>query len=296
MTTTINKISISGSSLNIEYKGGTPSPSPSGFCSQYSDGMCGGFKTCNVQNGPYGYNINFTKGYGTITTYSGGGARGACSSQFLSMNCFNNTESDYVPVAVPWAWFNKRSNGNCGNGLFCDYNNNKIVDDKGNKLCYKLSNIENNTMSTYVIVEDKCDGNCPLDNTCDGNCKGTPCRSSYNCYNTVNRTSCFDQTKRCAIQQDCKESPSMNGIDQNLVTMNNPTDLNKKYDIDSCCPIKTPSNNTFADWCSGFYVHFDIACGTQGQASANSKFNRLCENAKTGGNCGIMYERVKCPE
>jgi len=185
------------------------------------------------------------------------------------MNCFNNTESDYVPVAVPWAWFNKRSNGNCDNGLFCDYANNKIVDDKGNKLCFKLTNMKDDTKFTYVIVEDKC----------DGNCKGR-CRSSYNCYNTVNRTSCFDQTKRCAIQQDCKESPSMNRIDQNLVTMNNPTYLNKKYDIDSCCPT---DNTTYADWCSGFYVHFDIACGTQGQASANSKFNRLCENAKTGG-------------
>jgi hypothetical protein len=153
--------------------------------------------------------------------------------------------------------------------------------------------MKDDTKFTYVIVEDKCDGNCPLDNTCDGNCKGTPCRSSYNCYNTVNRTSCVDQTKRCAIQQDCKESPSMNGIDQNLVTMNNPKDLNKKYDIDSCCPT---DNTTYADWCSGFYVHFDMACGTQGQASVNSKFNRLCDSANTGGNCGIMYERVKCPE
>jgi hypothetical protein len=298
MTTTINKISISGSSLNIEYKGGTPSPSPSpsGFCSQYSDGMCGGFKSCDVQKGPYDYNINFTKGYGTITTYSGAGLQGACSSTNLSKNCFNNIENDYVPVAVPWVWFNEKSNGNCKDGLYCNYNEGDITDIKGNKVCFKLSNIDDTSKFTYVIVEDKCDGNCPTNNSCGETCHETPCTISFNCYNASDRKSCYDPSTRCPIEQGCIDSPAMRGIDQKLVTMNNPTDLNKKYGIDGCCPTASSTNNIFGDWCSGFHVHFDMACGPPDTALTNPKFNRLCENAKTGGNCGIMYERVKCPE
>lgn len=100
--TTINKISITGSSLNIEYKGGAPSPS--GFCSQYSDGMCGGFKSCDLQNGPYDYNINFTKGYSTITTYDGNTAS-ACEASLK--NTCENDDKYIMNSQLKYYWENR---------------------------------------------------------------------------------------------------------------------------------------------------------------------------------------------
>lgn len=293
--TIINNITISDSVLKINYKGKKPD---TGICSNYSDGYCGGFKSCDALSSPkaYDYNIDFTIGYGTMTTYSGADQVGACSLKALSSSCFNTNESDFVPVAVPFTWFNKSSGGNCKAGLYCDYGKNKITDSKDNELCFKLSNIDDDSKFTNVIVKDKCDGNCPSNDTCNSNCNNTPCNSSFNCYSTNSKrivSSCYDPSTRCAIQQDCPESPSMKGINQDLVTHNNPTNLNKKYGIDSCCPTK--EKQVYADWCSGFYVHFDMACGSQGVAKKSEKYSRLCKNAESGGNCGIKYERIQCP-
>lgn len=291
---TISNISITGLTLKINYKREGP---VKGICSNYNDIYCGGFKSCDAYTKPkaYDYNINFTSGYGTITTYSGAGALGACSGKVLSKGCYNTDESDFVHVAAPYAWFNKASGGNCNTGLFCNYSEDKITDSKGNKLCFKISNIDDESKFTNIIIKDKCDGNCPSQTGCTSNCKETPCKTSFNCLNTSTSptSGCYDPSTRCAIQQDCINSPAMQGIDQSKVTQNNPNNLNEKYEIESCCPTST---NTYGDWCSGFYVHFDMACGSQIEASNNKKYSQLCDNAKKGGNCGIKYERIKCPD
>ena len=189
MTTTINKISITGSSLNIVYKGGDK-PQPSGFCSQYSDGMCGGFKSCNEQYGPNDYNINFTKGYSTITTYDGN-TPSACGAS-LKNTCENDDK--YVAAAAPLAWFKKNNSGNCSNGLQCNYSDATLTDNENRSLCFKLSNIDNPSMSTNIIVLDKCDGNCSS-TPCTSTCHDIPCGSkSQNCIVSPQKQEmCYDQ-------------------------------------------------------------------------------------------------------
>jgi hypothetical protein len=291
----INTISIEKSMLKIEYKGESPGPPATGICSKYTDGYCGGFKSCQEQTEKAcEYNINFTKGYGTVTTYDTYGHAGGCGF-ILPDNCDNDTDVNiFVPVAVPLAWFNKIAYGNCEKGLSCS--SDSVIDNNGNKLCFKLTNIDDPTKYTNVIVQDKCGGNCPGTN-CSAKCTPSGCKTPNDCSRRDRAGKiivCLDPAERCAIYQRCTKSPAITSItNADLVIENNPSDLNEQYGISACCPT---DSITYGDWCSGFYAHFDIYCGAPIVAQKKIKYTNLCRNASQGENCAVMYERIECPK
>lgn len=273
----------------------TPGPTPgpgSGICSEYTDGYCGGVKSCSEYH-DICYNINFTTGYATISFYDGMGMTGACGK--ISSGCAAADADAFVGAAAPLAWFNKPGRGNCKNGLQSQWGTDcTIKDSQSAEVCFKLTNVTDDTKPpTKIKIQDKCDGNCTKSpGSCNTTCHDYPCGAdSGNCINWADQTdmsACYDPRNRCAIAQLCT-STQLDKIEK--VTNNHTENLNNKYNLTNCC--KDTGGNKHNDWCSGFYPHFDLACAKdQTEVATRPKWTNLC--GPTGNNCVVKYERISC--
>ena len=270
----------------------TPKPEPGSHvlpAFNCKDDSCGAPSSadCGPDKPPQGdapkFQPIFKEGEASITYYGAEGCMaGTCGANLgtdkgafdgkinagaaIPYKFFTNTPRLSTPGVKPYC----RS----GTGLSCK--NNKFPVDKNNEtLCFELTS-KNTGKSANIIVTETCGGNCP-GKVPSSDPAGMCNNDSQDCGNLISsqyetENYGFNQSSRCAVSQECnKWMSSPPGSNK---------DINKTYNL-SC-------DGARGDWCSGYYMHFDLG------SSANGVFGDLCEDAGTGY-CKVNYKRVQCP-
>jgi hypothetical protein len=180
--------------------------------------------------------IDLEGGYASFTTYSLINSTGT-----WGMN--NKIPSTLYGTAVPTYWYtldssNKvisgLSRGNCKGGIVGKQN--VFPSYKGEKLCYELINQISHEKINTIIVET-CAGNCG-EAECATCCASNMYKSGYRAFPSQ---SCTPMTNNSNIKWDTLPPISGSGPPSTL-----------KYITPG------PKGCLRADWCSGYYAHFDL--------------------------------------
>ena len=235
--------------------------------------------------------ININSGYATTSSEGAlGGGHMACGQAGMSAKQYGVDALGAIPNV-----FYKRAGG-------YDYNPEAtyscnphwegsnvtpgdLVDDKGEKVCYKLTSSDNKSITVY-----------PVD-TCNGNCSSTLVGKSGGCgHGSVSCMDIQDYSKQTSPSVRC---PPVIYCDSGKILTDSEVQQKLKSAYDNNTVIKASPDSTgneevnippyvlkpakgFCDWCSGKNMHFDIQMPTDGLSPW-----------PTGQ--VVKYERIKCP-